>query len=419
MMSTPLPPLPSLPGRRRSHVLHDIPNDIPDISVPTATGAPASFGNRLSATKAQAYISIFEDALDQLAVLGDITPEALKTDNKQLSEKISRILFEQRTLQEKYQELLLEQNQYHSPANKLKLKDNQVVMAEVRNSYNQIHKAHPSVAQNLLKIQQERSALQSLLSRSIRELRNGRFDSLASTVEDEYKKRNTLQHTIDRENDASDMLKELQLELANEKKLIQDEISDRNQVIQQLKDTIQEINALTASEQKYIKKEVKAHENSVRLQCTKKETELCEAKLLLQKRLDQEQLAHDKIVDFLGHQRRDLEGEIQKWMIKYEEDTEAKAAELEALKLQRSQDLDRFEELAVSYEALEKMVDEDKLASAKEAEDLRLQQAYSTASIKIQRWYRKRKEQRALLMAAKAPTKSGKGSKIKGKGKKK
>ncbi|KAJ1339825.1 hypothetical protein BSLG_005563 [Batrachochytrium salamandrivorans] len=367
MMSTPLPPLPSLPGRRRSHVLHDIPNDIPDISVPTATGAPASFGNRLSATKAQAYISIFEDALDQLAVLGDITPEALKTDNKQLSEKISRILFEQRTLQEKYQELLLEQNQYHSPANKLKLKDNQVVMAEVKEQLQSNTqalarhlKAHPSVAQNLLKIQQERSALQSLLSRSIRELRNGRFDSLASTVEDEYKKRNTLQHTIDRENDASDMLKELQLELANEKKLIQDEISDRNQVIQQLKDTIQEINALTASEQK-------SSLHMIRL-------------------------------SIFWAINVGILKERSKRMIKYEEDTEAKAAELEALKLQRSQDLDRFEELAVSYEALEKMVDEDKLASAKEAEDLRLQQTYSTASIKIQRWYRKRKEQRALLV---------------------
>ncbi|KAJ1341185.1 hypothetical protein BSLG_004190 [Batrachochytrium salamandrivorans] len=226
-------------------------------------------------------------------------------------------------------------------------------------------KAHPSVAQNLLKIQQERSALQSLLSRSIRELRNGRFDSLASTVEDEYKKRNTLQHTIDRENDASDMLKELQLELANEKKLIQDEISDRNQVIQQLKDTIQEINALTASEQKYIKKEVKAHENSVRLQCTKKETELCEAKLLCKNVLIRSSLHMIRLSIF--------------W----------------AINVARP---DRFEELAVSYEALEKMVDEDKLASAKEAEDLRLQQAYSTASIKIQRWYRKRKEQRALLV---------------------
>ena len=31
--------------------------------------------NLLPAPKCQAYIAIFEDALDQLAVLGDITPE--------------------------------------------------------------------------------------------------------------------------------------------------------------------------------------------------------------------------------------------------------------------------------------------------------------------------------------------------------
>ena len=34
--------------------------------------------------KAQSYIAIFEDALEQLSVLGDITPEVMKTDNKQV-----------------------------------------------------------------------------------------------------------------------------------------------------------------------------------------------------------------------------------------------------------------------------------------------------------------------------------------------
>ena len=34
--------------------------------------------------RAQSYIAIFEDALEQLSVLGDITPEAMKTDNKQV-----------------------------------------------------------------------------------------------------------------------------------------------------------------------------------------------------------------------------------------------------------------------------------------------------------------------------------------------
>lgn len=59
-------------------------------------------------------------------------------------------------------------------------------------------KSHPSVAQNLLKIQQERSALQALIGKTIRELREYRFDSLINTVEDEYRKRNTLQNTINR-----------------------------------------------------------------------------------------------------------------------------------------------------------------------------------------------------------------------------
>lgn len=59
-------------------------------------------------------------------------------------------------------------------------------------------KSHPNVAKNLLKVQQERSALQALIGKTIRELREHRFDSLVSTVEEEYKKRNTLQDTIDR-----------------------------------------------------------------------------------------------------------------------------------------------------------------------------------------------------------------------------
>jgi hypothetical protein len=59
-------------------------------------------------------------------------------------------------------------------------------------------KTHPSVAQNLLKIQQERSSLQALLGRSTRELREYKFDSLIHTVEEEYKKRNTLQNTINK-----------------------------------------------------------------------------------------------------------------------------------------------------------------------------------------------------------------------------
>jgi hypothetical protein len=45
---------------------------------------PPNITGGLPPAKAQSYIAIFEDALEQLAVLEDITPEAMKTDNKQV-----------------------------------------------------------------------------------------------------------------------------------------------------------------------------------------------------------------------------------------------------------------------------------------------------------------------------------------------
>ncbi|KAI8915817.1 hypothetical protein EDD86DRAFT_196921 [Gorgonomyces haynaldii] len=383
----------------------------------SASGQDVS--NVLPASKANAYVAIFEDALEQLSVLADITPEAMKTDNKMLAEKVTKILNEQRELQEKYQELLVERDGKASV--KGKTRELQQALQEITSQLQastvtlaRLLKTHPSVAQNLLKIQQERTALQALIARSIKEFKVCRFDSLIQMVEEEYKKRNTLQNTINKESDASDMLKELLRELANEKKLIQDELHDRNEVIQQLKDTIQEINALTVSEQKYIKKEVKAHENSVKLTCQHKESMLTAEKQLLEKKLEQENLAHDKIMSFLADQRGQLEMSIQDWMSKYEEDTESKSLELETLKQKRTQDLDKFEELVTAYENLEKVVDDDKAVRAAELEEQRMQMKRESAAIQIQRWYRKFKAIKVAEAAAKAPAaKKGKGKKKK------
>jgi hypothetical protein len=203
---------------------------------------------------------------------------------------------------------------------------------------------------------------------------------------------------LNSEQDALETLKELQKELANEKKLIQDETNDRNQVIQQLKDTIQEINALTISEQKYIKKEVKAHENSVKLRCSYRESQLIEERDLLVKKMSQENKCHTKIMEFLTKQRGGLEKGIQDWMINYEQDTEAKANELENLKLKRTQDLDKFEELVLAYESLEKTVEEDRKIRAIEAEEIRIAKEKSKGAVMIQRWYRKQRKIKSQLV---------------------
>ena len=362
-----------------------------------------SLSNLLPSPKCQAYIAIFEDALDQLAVLGDITPELHNKNDKLLGDNITKLLKDQRILQDQYASVVQGQDSLKALPNKSLYKQGQMEILNLNNGIRSSTqalakrlKSHPSVVQNLLKIQQERNSLQTLISKTIRDLKECRFESLINAVEEEYRKKNILQNTINRENEAYELLKGLQGELANEKKLLEDEANDRNQVIQQLKDTIQEINALTVSEQKYIKKEIKAHENSVRQQCQTKENGLVDMKSNLLKKTEIETRVHEKIIDFLDRQRQNLEISIQDWMAKYEEDTERKANELEFLRQNRTNDLDKFEELMIKYDELQKIVEDDRLNKERIEKEQKWLKKLNKAAGKIQRLWRnyikKRKE---------------------------
>ncbi|KAJ3330075.1 hypothetical protein HDU76_006469 [Blyttiomyces sp. JEL0837] len=371
------------------------------------TAAVAAYVMALLPAKSIAYIAIFEDALDQLAVIEDISPELLGKgggDLRMKGNELPKILKDRAILDGHFPDALNE-----GPMAKLKAQGNPKVKHHSSNQVRNSKSHHSNTTQNLLKIQSERTALQSLIMKTIRELKEDKFESLINTVEEEKKKRNTLQNTINRENEASELQRELQKELANERKLLEEETNDRNQVIQQLKDTIQEINGLTNSEQKYIKKETKAHESSVRQRCQTNEIQMLEDKSIKDKGLDLENRVHNVIVDFLTRQRKTLDTQIQDWMTKYEEDTEAKANELEALKQKRSQDLDKFEELVSAYEELEKIVEEDRQNKQREAEERRVLQERSNACIKIQRWWRKifarLQKSKATAKSAKKPSK--------------
>ncbi|KAJ3143288.1 hypothetical protein HDU90_000045 [Geranomyces variabilis] len=400
--------------------------------------------------KAQSYTAIFEDALEQLAVLADIAGiggganaggDAASggagggggsgggagglAKSGEARPNGGKMMQDQRALEDRYEQLLGEQNTFRHRAGQSRgAKDgsgggaaggvaggHDLTTEQGRNSQAAASKSHANSAKNQAKIQQERSTLQALIGKTARELRDYRFGSLVVTVEEEYKKRNTLQETIDREREASHTLKSLQKELASEKRRLEDETSDRNQVIQQLKDTIQEINVLTTSEQKYIKKETKAHETSVRQRCAWDETLLAEERATLAKRLEQERKAHDKIVDFLTRQRETMEKQIQDWMGKYEEDTEAKVGELEAFKQKRSSDLDKFEELLAAYEELEKVVEEDRQLKQVEADRVREEKLAAQAATKIQRWYKRKLEARKELAKQAKSAKGKKGGK--------
>jgi len=196
----------------------------------------------------------------------------------------------------------------------------------------------------------------------------------------------------DREQEASHLLRQLKSDLAKERHLLDEEAIDRDQLISQLKDTIQEMRQLTASEQKYLKKETRAHEATVKQQCIRKMEKLDSEKELVMQQHAIEQRAHQAIMDFLSEQREEMDQQIQDRMSKYEEDTEWKGQELEQLKQQRAADLERYEQLVADFEKLEKTVEEDRLAQQREEETRKWEEVRQRAARRLQRWWRRARE---------------------------
>ncbi|EPZ34381.1 hypothetical protein O9G_000568 [Rozella allomycis CSF55] len=349
--------------------------------------------------KAQSFIAILEDAIDQLAILDDLIPENdhNRSQERILGNEINRIMKERHELEYRYQSLAKDQPTLKTKTNKFLYKENQQMLNNLSNEYAQSTqvlartlKSHPAISQNIKKIQIERGNVQTLIFKTMRELKEGRYNHIAKYLDEEHNRRNALQNTIEREKKAVQILRKLKEELNLEKTNYDNELHERNQVIQHLRDTIQEITVLTNAEQKYTRKEMKAREASFKQQYSEKESSLIDERQQLQKQIELEEKAHERIVEFLNQQKDDLENQIQIWMTKHEEDTEKKSMELESLKTQRAQDLEKFEQLVNTYEEYEKFVEEYKIQKKKEEEMRKVMEEQTRAALVLQRWYRKR-----------------------------
>ena len=138
--------------------------------------------------------AIIEEALEKLSFLASITPDIVAHRDElsqTVGDEITRILAQQRTLESRYEELVGQRLALKAMSNK-RYKENQdevrTVARALRESTNELCrnlKGNPNIAENLSKVQVERSGLHALLARTLRELHDGSFASLTSAVEEE------------------------------------------------------------------------------------------------------------------------------------------------------------------------------------------------------------------------------------------
>ena len=214
----------------------------------------------LNVIEAARISAVVEEALEKLSFLASITPDVMahRDELSQIvGDEITRIIQEQRSLETQYEHLIGQRTALKGNANKTKFNDNQEQVKEVarklRESTKELCrnlKGNPNIAENLTKIQTERSNLQNLLSKTLRELRECSFATLTTTVEEEKARNDMIKEVVQKEKEVSAAVKKLQADLANEKLLHAQEVEERNDIIAKLKEELVAVRTKSSIETK-------------------------------------------------------------------------------------------------------------------------------------------------------------------------
>eukprot|EP00794_Sanderia_malayensis_P011295 gene11295-12476_t len=360
---------------------------------------------KLSALDTVHVTTVLEDCLDQLAILGNITPTSNENQKGQLvSNDIIHLINRQEELEKKYDHLLSAKNNNRDEIEMM----SKALQGHTR-ALNKSFRQATGVNDSTRKIQADRKFVFDILCTALDEIKTTQtFNGLVTAVNEEKNKKTDLQNIILQEEESRKKVKQLQRQLLDVKKEREIEVQKRKEMIAHLKDQLQETKAKTSMETKYIKKDAEVRVSCTQKNCQKSEQDLREEIEVLRQKIDEEARVNNEIESFLRQHYSMLGEKLDYWMAKYDKDIEAKQHELDALKANKSHDLNRLQELTKKYNDYEKVVLEDRREKEIERKKAERELEELKACIKIQSWWKGVMVRRQLGPYSKKKKKKGK-----------
>ncbi|KAK3288269.1 hypothetical protein CYMTET_4249 [Cymbomonas tetramitiformis] len=359
-------------------------------------------GYLLSPVEAAQVQSVLRGSLEKLALASIITVDAAEQAaelSRSVGDEISRVIQDQRQLEQRFEVLIQARGTLRQMPNKTKFKENQAELHEVANQLRQSTKLlcrnlkeNPNVAGNMLKIQTERLNLQTLVSTCLLELDDCCYDTLTKTVDDEEARELLIAETIERERAATQAVKQLRVQLKEEKTAHDEEMATKKKGLTVLKEELKELKSRTTTETKYKEKEYNADAQCNRRVQASHLNELEDEMERLRNQIQIENNVHQASREFLIKKQQQMQEEVLSWMAKHEADTQAKDKELEQLKLNHQRDLVKLKELKEKYQ--QELADREvRLAEERRRQEQENQQQIdkekqTRAATKIQALYR-------------------------------
>jgi len=346
---------------------------------------------------------VLEDALQKLDLLENMMSlqDSSSTDelSQRIGDEISAVIQEQKELQRQYGELVHKRSTLTGYANAKKLQATELQIKEVGEQLNQASKqlnrvliSNPNIAENLNKIQKERRQLHTIFTITMAEMRQGRFETIEHTVEQDKRDRHEFQQLKTDEKESRETLCEMKANLEEERRLHLQDVNARNEEIMKLKVELHDLKNRSSMEKTYLTKEANAAIHSTERRYDQIRYKCQQEIELMEKKVKREEAAFNANNEFLNKKTKELYQMGEEWQEHYMDCKENKESEYDKLKKDEEATRTELNDTVGRYNtenAIKKaLISEDE---RKEDNRIRMMKQYElneAAAIKIQKQWR-------------------------------
>ncbi|NXA07620.1 DRC9 protein, partial [Sapayoa aenigma] len=346
------------------------------------------------------FSAVLEHCVDQLAILGYIMPVSQEgeTDLSHTgTQEMKEMMETQKEVDINDPELVSARQESGETVTSMALKHTKLKQlpgkTEDQKSTHHLSKRdrkHSTLsAEKLRKIQADRQYASDVITVTMTKMQeSGIFNNLTEANESEKAKKSKFYDILIREEEGKKEIKSLQKQLQDIKKQTEKDLQNRDKIIDHLKEKLQEETAKLNTESSYMKKNTDLQVHQTQKKCSNEENVLDKEIQELKSKTEEEIQIHMETENFLRQQYQKVEEKLEYWMDKYENDTNAKDEELDALKALKAENLETMQKFAKECLTFEETIITDR--SEKETKRKQREQDVleQRSILKLQAWWK-------------------------------
>ncbi|NWR47093.1 DRC9 protein, partial [Regulus satrapa] len=350
---------------------------------------------KITHLEALMFSAVLESCVDQLAILGYIMPVP-QEDKTEISCQMKEMTQDELDIDSP--ELMAAEQKSRETVTSKALKNTEHKQQQQGKTEDEKSTHHSSKAskkrttralEKLKKIYADRQYASDVITVTMKKMEEfGTFSSLTDANEREKAKKNKFYDILIRSEEGKKEIKALQKQLQDVKKQTDEDLQNRDMVIDHLRDKLQEQTAKLNIENYYMKKNTDLQIHLTRKKYSSAENALEQEIQNVKSKTDEEIQLHTETENFLMQQYQKEKEKLEYWMEKHEKDTSAKDREMEelrALKAENFETLQRFAKECLKFQATIIIDRTDKETKRKQIEREALE---LKSAIKVQAWWK-------------------------------